>query len=91
VNQKTNGGKWNTLGAYSFKSTPKVVVVAEAGTGSTCADAVKFTAADGTTKIIDNGQSGTSTSGSWPVSGGANPYGTNSLYSKDGAYTFAAN
>lgn len=39
--------------------------------------------------VIDNGSSGTSSTGSWSVSGGANPYGMNSLYSRDGAtYTW---
>jgi PKD repeat protein len=41
--------------------------------------------------IIDNGGSGTSYTGTWPISGGSSPYGTNSLYSRDGAtYTWSA-
>jgi lysophospholipase L1-like esterase len=35
--------------------------------------------------IIDNGQAGTSYTGTWGISGGSLPYGTNSLWSRDGA------
>jgi hypothetical protein len=39
--------------------------------------------------IIDNGDPGTSFTGTWNVSEGADPYGTDSLYSRDGAtYTW---
>ena len=39
--------------------------------------------------IIDNGQSGTSSTGPWAVSGAPNPYGTNSVWSYSGAtYTW---
>ena len=42
--------------------------------------------------IIDNGQTGTSYTGSWDFSGGADPYGGSSLYSRDGAtYTWTYN
>jgi hypothetical protein len=41
------------------------------------------------TVIIDNGSSGTSSTGSWDISGGTGQYGTNSLWSRDGAkYTW---
>jgi hypothetical protein len=40
--------------------------------------------------IIDNGQSGTSYTGTWYVSGGAGFYGTNSLWARNGAtYTWS--
>jgi len=40
--------------------------------------------------IIDNGGTGTSYTGSWPLSGGTTPYGADSVWSRDGAtYTFA--
>ncbi len=90
VNQKVNGGKWNTLGSYAFKNVPKVVIVAKANSGSTCADAVRFTNPDGTKTIIDNGQSGTSQSGDWKTSFGKGYFGTNSLYAKNGTYSYAA-
>ncbi len=39
--------------------------------------------------IIDNGDSGTSSSGTWSLSGGSNPYGDNSLWARNGAtYTW---
>ena len=39
--------------------------------------------------IIDNGGSGTSSTGTWQVSGGTSPYGANSLWARDGAtYTW---
>ena len=41
--------------------------------------------------IIDNGDPGTSSTGSWPTSSGLNPYGVNSLYANSSAsYTFQA-
>ena len=45
------------------------------------------------TVIIDNGDSGTSATGSWSVSAGTGPHGTNSLYSKtdSGTYSFETN
>ena len=44
------------------------------------------------TVTLDNGDLGTSGTGSWIVSGGTNPYGSNSLYSKDAGarYTFSS-
>ncbi len=42
--------------------------------------------------IIDNGDSGTTFTGSWTISSGANPYGANSLYANATAtYTYTAN
>ncbi len=39
--------------------------------------------------IIDNGNPGTSFTGTWAISGGTSPYGTNSLWARDGAtYTW---
>src|SRR5659263_94476 len=39
--------------------------------------------------IIDNGGGGTSSTGTWAVSGGTSPYGANSLWARDGAtYTW---
>jgi hypothetical protein len=44
INQQLNGGKWNSLGTYSFEAgkTYKVTITARPGPSSTCADAVKF-------------------------------------------------
>ena len=43
------------------------------------------------TLILDNGEAGTTSSGTWKVSGGADPYGTNSLFSGEAGarYTFS--
>jgi hypothetical protein len=43
------------------------------------------------TLVLDNGQPGTSFNGTWKVSGGANPYGSNSLYAdaNGASYTFS--
>ncbi|MBP1747638.1 MAG: hypothetical protein H6Q52_177, partial [Deltaproteobacteria bacterium] len=39
--------------------------------------------------IIDNGGAGTSYTGSWPLSGGTSPYGSSSVWSRNGTtYTF---
>ncbi|MBE0568368.1 MAG: hypothetical protein IH577_01650, partial [Deltaproteobacteria bacterium] len=39
--------------------------------------------------IIDNGGSGTSSTGTWQASGGTSPYGSNSLWARDGVrYTW---
>src|SRR5512146_1753881 len=39
--------------------------------------------------IIDNGGGGTSSTGTWEASGGTSPYGSNSLWSRDGSkYTW---
>ncbi|MGA8019547.1 MAG: choice-of-anchor U domain-containing protein, partial [Desulfobacterales bacterium] len=45
------------------------------------------------TVIIDNGDSGTNATGTWIVSAGTGPYGTDSLYSKtvSGTYSFEMN
>jgi hypothetical protein len=90
VNQKGNGGKWNTLGSYTFSNAPKVVVVAN-GTGTVCADALMITGPDGSKVIVDNGKANTSQTGTWKVSSGANYYGSKSVFAKDNAtYTFKA-
>jgi hypothetical protein len=43
--------------------------------------------------ILDNGRSGTSSTGTWKTSSGANPYGSNSVYSKlsGNTYTYKFN
>jgi DNA/RNA-binding domain of Phe-tRNA-synthetase-like protein len=92
VNQLQDGGQWNVLGTYDFSGQAKVVVVSEQSECSTSADAAKFTLVDQqvtvsreqptVTVTIDDGESGTSSTGSWYRSGGADPYGTQSLYSR---------
>ena len=54
INQQLNGGKWNSLGDYSFQAgnTYIVKITAQAGPTSTCADAVKFEKISKPTKPI---------------------------------------
>jgi len=87
VNQQNNGGKWNVLGVYSFSNKAKVKILSSTS-GATIADAVKIAPASDI--IIDNGDVGTSSTGSWYVSGMAGFYGSNSLYTRtvDDTYTF---
>jgi hypothetical protein len=85
VNQQQGGGQWNLLGSYNFTGSAKVVIVSESSDCSTCADAITFAKAD---IVIDDGQSGTSASGKWSKSGGANPYGEKSLYGKQAGATY---
>ncbi|MEN8756854.1 MAG: fibronectin type III domain-containing protein, partial [Desulfobacterales bacterium] len=56
--------------------------------GST--DSTSSTSASSDAVIIDNGGSGTSKKGTWSVSAGTGPYGSESLYNKtvSGTYTF---
>ncbi len=42
----------------------------------------------GSAATLDNGGSGTSSTGTWVTSGGSNPYGQNSLYSKTAGSTY---
>jgi len=90
VNQRLGGGAWNDAGVYAFADSALITIVS-GGNGSTCADAVKLEPAvpPPFEKIIDNGTAGTSSSGTWPVSGGANPYGGSSLYSKQSGATYS--
>lgn len=52
-------------------------------------DQVEFDSNSSATYILDNGDAGTSYTGTWNLSGGANPYGTNSVYADtDATYSF---
>ncbi|MGD8845450.1 MAG: hypothetical protein PVI54_08070 [Desulfobacteraceae bacterium] len=104
VNQKQNIGQWNVLGTYDFSGSARVVIVSESGNCTTCADAASFhpveadaepeTAPDGESQtiIIDDGDIGSFSSGTWKVSGGADPYAAQSFYSRDAgaAYSYEA-
>jgi hypothetical protein len=91
INQLQAGGKWNLLGTYTFSGKAKVVVVSQSSSYTTCADAVQFapTGEPSGMFIIDNGDSGTKASGTWKVSGGPDPYGTESLYSNTASNTYS--
>jgi hypothetical protein len=64
VNQLQNGGKWNSLGTYSFSTQATVVIESRSGSKSTCADAVKFAPAGSSSSSSPTGTSSTGTSGS---------------------------
>jgi hypothetical protein len=92
VDQQQDGGQWNSLGVYTFSTQARVVIVSEGNGNSTCADAVQFIESTDVVSedvVVDDGDAGTTSTGSWSVSGGANPYGSQSLYSKDAGATYS--
>jgi PKD repeat protein len=96
VNQRQNGGKWNSLGIFDFNSTGSVTITAtSSSTISACADAVwyrQFAGPMPTEIIVDNRSAVTSQTGTWSVSSSPNPYGTDSVYGRSGAtFTWYAN
>ena len=90
VNQSNNGGYWNVLGTYLFSGTARLVITSQ-GPKTTSADAARF-AISPDEYIVDNGDAGTSATGTWRVSSAPSPYNDSSLYSNDdeATYTFEA-
>ena len=88
IDQTENGGRWNSLGDYLFESgqSYKVTITSQPGPSSTCADAVRFVVTEPAIPdlIIDNRDPETSYTGTWGVSGGSDPYGEDSVWSRDG-------
>jgi hypothetical protein len=93
INQQTGGGVWNSLGTYSFSDSGAVTLLAEGDGPASCADAVLFvrvdTPAADSIVILDNRDAGTTLAGSWPVSGGATPYASDSVYSRTAGHAFS--
>jgi len=91
INQQTNGGQWNSLGVYTFGSNGSVTLTApNRYPTSYCADAIRVIPAEPSADvIIDNRHAETSMVGSWPVSGGENPYGTDSVYNREAGNSFS--
>jgi hypothetical protein len=87
VNQRRGGGRWRLLGAYRFESRARVELTASGGGESTCADAVRLVRRPSDI-IIDDGDPGTSFTGEWSPSQGANPYGDGSRFALDQAGTY---
>ncbi len=88
VNQKISGGQWNLLGFFTFTDRAKVKTTALSGF-STNADAVRFIPVSQLTEIvIDNRLPGTSSTGTWRTSGGVNPVGDDSVWSRTAGHTF---
>jgi len=103
VDQLQNDGQWNVLGYYDFTGLAKVVIITDTNDYSSCADAVKFdydetvvNNEDANTYlneiIIDNGDDGTSYTGSWKNSSGVDYYGSISECSQisGSTYTYEA-
>jgi hypothetical protein len=89
VDQLQEGGRWVVLGTFDFTVSARVVITAQTAGCSTSADAVKFTVVEVPESIIiDDGDAGTDSIGVWNVSGGANPYGDQSLYSREVGATY---
>jgi PKD repeat protein len=90
VNQQTNAGDWNVLGTYLFSGTARLVITSQ-GTCTTSADAARFVISPDE-YFVDNGDAGTSATGTWRVSSAPRPYNESSLYSTQAgaAYSFEA-
>jgi hypothetical protein len=89
IDQTVNGGRWNSLGDFYFESgkSYSVTITSQAEPSSTCADAVRILPIFETPTdiIIDNKDaSATSKTGTWEVSGASYPYGSDSVWSRDG-------
>lgn len=90
VNQQTNGGKWNSLGVWEFGITGRVTLSAPGSFPTNyCADAVMFVPVVPVEVIIDNRDPNTESTGTWPVSGGLNPYGADSVYNRTAGQSFS--
>ena len=92
------------LGTYTFSGKAKIVLFSESSTKTTSADAVSLVSSGTTSSsssannsgtsssdmlVIDNGDSGTKATGTWKVSGGPDPFGTESLYSNAASDTYS--
>ncbi|MBZ0155680.1 MAG: chitobiase/beta-hexosaminidase C-terminal domain-containing protein, partial [Alphaproteobacteria bacterium] len=80
VNQRKDGGQWNKLGTFTFDTIGTVTLTANTYGYTFSADAVRFEYVYDDTVTIDNGDPGTTASGTWSESLAANPYGADSYY-----------
>lgn len=88
VNQQQNCSQWNSMGTYSFTGQVKIVVVSM-GDCSANADAIRLQSEIVDTLIIDDGDPGTTATGTWIISSGTGYYGEQSLYSKETGAKYA--
>jgi hypothetical protein len=79
-NERVGGGQWVLHGQYSFNTGTGGYVQVSGSGGQAAADAVRFVPA-GAEIVMDNGQAGTSSTGTWCTSEASNFVGTSSLYS----------
>ena len=91
VNQRLDGGQWNQLGTTWNFGSSATITIRSLGDGTTSADAIMLVPTSHV--IMDNGEAGTSSIGTWNVSAGINPYGANSLYANaaGASYTYNVN
>ena len=80
-NEKVGGGQWVLHGQYTLNAGTAGYVQVTDGGGQAAADAVRFVLLSAPEIVIDNGQAGTSFTGTWCPSEAINFFGTNSLYS----------
>ena len=88
--QRTGGGRWQSLGTFQFNAgTAGYVQVSDVNGGIVSADAIRWEPAGMRPPlsqippggiVIDNGGTATRFTGTWLVSGVPNPYGSTSLY-----------
>ncbi|GGA44727.1 hypothetical protein GCM10007416_17260 [Kroppenstedtia guangzhouensis] len=94
VNQRSGGGNWVELGVFPFQQGKAAKVkLTDQADGYVIADAVQFEKVDGM-KIVDNGDSGMSKTGTWKSSTSQKTYyGSDYIYSHKGtgANTFTWN
>jgi hypothetical protein len=83
------GDRWNLLGTYALDGTARVTITAVGGNLTTSADAIALLPARDA--VLDNGRNGTAFTGGWSISGGANSYGENSVYSRSPGKTYSYN
>jgi PKD repeat protein len=80
-NQRVGGSRWQLLGRFPFAAGTTGYVEVSDRNGQAGADAVRLSRVPPGDILLDNGQAGTSATGSWCASSAANGVGTNSLYS----------
>ena len=92
IDQQQAGGRWNSLGQFQYVTGKSYTIsmTSQPDPSSTCADAVWIKRIDAGSPpadatIIDNRAAATSFTGSWAVSGATNAYGSDSVWSRDGA------
>jgi hypothetical protein len=73
------------LARWHFQGRARITIISP-GDGTTCADAVKLTEVNESSEpsefVIDNRDDGCTFTGAWGISGGLDPYGEDSVYSK---------
>ncbi|MGA1871638.1 MAG: carboxypeptidase regulatory-like domain-containing protein, partial [bacterium] len=96
ADQTSNGGQWNVLGTFEFSGIARIVINSTSSVCNTCADAIRLAeppSCPPAPVIIDNGDDpGTEFTGTWSISGAPDPYGVDSLFSKElgATYTYCA-